>query len=99
MTCVDIVNVTGNEMCACAFLCFKKFSVLISTVVNTDRLNLRKQAFWHLRSFYGHERVLKQKGLKNHFCKIVHMHVLQETPTESVTIQFKTPAPMGREGS
>ena len=61
MTCVGIVTVTGNEMCACAFLCFKKFSVLISAMVNTDRRKLHKQKlFGIISSFYGRKAVLKQ---------------------------------------
>lgn len=99
MTCVDVVTVTGNEMYACAFLCFKKFSVLISTMVNTDRLNLHKQKLFGTLSFYGRKGVLKQKSLENHFCKIVHsVPVLQEACIELVSTQFKTAAPAGEEG-
>lgn len=102
MTCVDIVTVTGNEMGACAFLCFRKFSVLVLTVVTTDLLKLCKQKLFGIfSSFYGRKAVLKQKSLENLFCKIAHYErERQEAHAESANPQFKTaaPAPAGEEG-
>lgn len=99
MTCVDIVPATGNEMGACAFLCFRKFSVLVSTVVNTDRLKLRKQKlFGILSSFYGRKAVLKQQSPKNLFCKIVHRERELQRRTQERRAPVQDAAPAGAEG-